>query len=67
MITSNLWANICNGAKSTVVYFIYKGESGPISRNLPEAVVVQFSELDDDYEPFISKITQIVAIPVVGS
>ena len=49
MITSNLWANygIHIGAKGEVVYFIYKGKSGPRNGNLTEGVVVQFHELYD--------------------
>ena len=41
-----------------VVDFIYEDKSGPRSGNITEAVVVQFCELYDDIEHFVSEIPQ---------
>ena len=67
MLTPKLWADVGrhNGDKVGVVDFIYKGESGPRSGNLPESIFVQFCELDDDIEPLLAKITQTVVMAVV--
>ena len=35
-----------NGANGEVVNFIYKDKSGPRSGNFPEAIVVQFCNLN---------------------
>ena len=44
MLTPKLWADVGrhNGDKVGVVDFIYKGESGPRSGNIPEAILCSF-------------------------
>ena len=67
ILTSNLWSNIgLNiGANGEVIDFIYEDEAIPRSEIFTEYVVVQFHELDYDFEPILPEIPQTVAIPVV--
>ena len=64
MITSNIWAEagLHNGAKILVIYFVHQYANGPRNGDLPEAVVVQFCELQEDIQPFLPDIPITVAI-----
>ena len=66
MLTSNLWTyvEIQNGAKGTIIDFVYKNAECPRSGKLTEAVVVQFCELDSEFMPFIPGLLLTVAITV---
>ena len=66
MIKSNLIdiRRAKNGAKSTVIDFVYKNAEGPRSGKLTEAAVVQFCELDSEVMTFLPGVPRNVAIPV---
>ena len=53
-----------NGAKSTVISFVYKNAEGYRSGKLTEASVVQFCELDIKVMTFLPRVPRNVAIPV---
>ena len=67
MLTSNVWTEVGlhNGAKGKVIDFVYVDASGPLSGNVPEAVVVQFHSLagEDQIPPFLNDYCRSVAIP----
>ena len=55
MIKSNLWTDVGlnNGAKSTVIDFVYKNAEGPRSGKMAIASVVQFCGLDSEVMTFL--------------
>ena len=66
VLTSNLWneVGLHNGAKVTVVYFVYTDSEGSINGGGIEAVVVQLQHLAESthIEPFLEKYERSVAI-----
>ena len=66
MFTSNLWTyvGIQNGAKGTVIDFVYKNAECPRSGKWTEAVFVQFCELDNEFMTFLPGFPRTVAIKV---
>lgn len=66
MLMSNLWSEVGlhNGAKGKVVDIVYTTANGPRDGNLPEAVVVQFDDLSNDVDSFLSDMPCSVAFPV---
>jgi len=69
MLTSNLWTavGLHDGVKGKVVDFVYKTSEGPPhpSKQLPEAIVVEFSHLDDSFPSFLPDVPKTVAIPAI--
>ena len=66
MLTYNLWTDVGlkNGAKVTVIDFIYNNNEDPRSGKLKEAVVFQFHELDIEVIPFLLGAPWTVVNPV---
>ena len=66
MIKSNLSIDVGlnNGAKSTVIDFVYKNAEGPRSGKLTESAVVRFCELDNEVMTFLPGVPLNVAIPI---
>ena len=69
MLTLNLWTEVGlhNRAKGKVVDIVYKNAAGPRinnGKNLPEAIVVKFYEINHEVEPFFEGEEKTVAIPV---
>lgn len=67
MLTSNLWTDVGlhNGAKGIVVDLVYKTPAGPTFGDLPEAVVVQFCDLDAEIDQYLDGVPRTVAIPLI--
>ena len=67
MLNSNLWTDVGlnNGTKGKVVNCFYKDLAGPINGATPEAVVVQFRELDAQVAPFLPNYPNSLAIPAI--
>ena len=68
MLISNLWTEVVlhNGAKVTVVDFMYTGSEGTRNGGVPETAVVQFRYLSErtHIETFLEGYEQSVLIPM---